>query len=54
MKCEMKQKWKGNIPIEIGNLTNLEELDLRNNQLSGLRMRIRMKYNVWKEGVCII
>ena len=39
-------KWnknKGNIPIEIGNLTNLQELNLYQNQFSGLRMRMRMK-----------
>ncbi|KAK4592244.1 hypothetical protein RGQ29_016671 [Quercus rubra] len=28
-------KISGNIPTEIGNLTNLEELDMRNNKLSG-------------------
>ena len=36
-------KWKGNIPIEIGNLTNLQRLYLDDNQLSGLRMRMRMR-----------
>ena len=40
-------KWnknEGNIPIEIGNLTNLRELKLSTNQLSGSRMRMRMKW----------
>ena len=32
---ENEIKWKGNIPIEIGNLTNLRELYLSGNQLSG-------------------
>ena len=36
---------KGNIPTEIGNLTNLQILNLSGNQLSGLRMRMRMRIN---------
>ena len=48
---------KGNIPIEFENLKNLTNFILTGNQFSGFqvfKMRIRMKYNVWKEGVCII
>ncbi len=46
-KYENWEKWKlkkkGNIPIEIGNLTNLKELNLSDNKLSGLKMKMKMK-----------
>ena len=43
VKYEMQNKNQGTIPIEVGNLTNLQILSLSGNSLSGLRMKLRMK-----------
>ena len=42
----MQNKNQGTIPIEVGNLTNLQILSLSGNSLSGLRMKLRMKMRI--------